>query len=63
MNEESADYELPVNQRIVGEVVYDHETDETAIQTEDGLITFQSLVKGLACLEGYKVAIEITDPS
>lgn len=30
MNDEPADYELPVNQHIVGEVVYDHETDETA---------------------------------
>lgn len=61
MNDASESFELPVNKRLVGELVSDPETDEVRLSIDGRLLSLRSLGESLACFEGFRLAIEVID--
>ena len=63
MNDESDDYELPRNERVVGDLVYDPDSDEVRLSIDGRLLSLRSLAGHLQSLEGFQLAIEVIDTS
>jgi len=63
MNDASESYELPVNERVVGELVEDPETGKVGLLIDGQFLGLSSLAESLESLVGFQLAIEAIDTS
>jgi hypothetical protein len=61
MSEESDRLELPRNEEVAFEIIYDESTDGLVLSNGKGRFSFGQLVEDLQSLEGFKLQIKVTE--
>jgi len=63
MSDASENFELPINERVVYEIVESEESDEIGLSVDGRFVSLSSLAGSLESLVGFQLAIEVVDTS
>lgn len=61
MSEESDRLELPRNEEVAFDIIYDESTDDLALSNGESRYSFDQLVEELQSLEDFKLHIKVTE--